>query len=89
MRGFHQLQPGREDIARLERFLFERAPLPGERPAWLSDREWGILVGRFIHRTTLRELGVTYGITGERVRQIELKALRKSRRWLRPDASSR
>ncbi len=51
--------------------------------AGLSDREAGILRYRFglagNRRTSLLEVSRTHGISKERVRQIERKALRKLR----------
>lgn len=47
--------------------------------AGLSAREHEIIAGRYLSETpqTLAELGHTLGISGERVRQIEIRALQK------------
>lgn len=47
--------------------------------ATLSEREQGVLSLRFEKRLTLEQCGKEYGITRERIRQIEAKALRKLR----------
>lgn len=45
----------------------------------LSEREREILFLRVIDGKTLREVGVAFGVTRERVRQLEAKAFRKLR----------
>jgi hypothetical protein len=46
----------------------------------LTEREHGVLIKRFRETMTLKEIGVFYGVTPERIRQIQAKALRKMRR---------
>ena len=54
----------------------------------LTDRKRDVLCRRFglftelPRRFTLAELGRQYLVTGERIRQIEAKALRKVRKWV-------
>ena len=45
----------------------------------LTDREEKILYERFVNQKTLREVGNIYNVTGDRIHQIEAKALRKLR----------
>ena len=47
--------------------------------ATLTEREQGVLACRFQRKLTLEQTGKEYGITRERIRQIEAKALRKLR----------
>jgi hypothetical protein len=47
--------------------------------ATLTERERGVLACRFQRKLTLEQCGKEYGVTRERVRQIEAKALRKLR----------
>ncbi len=47
--------------------------------ATLTEREQGVLMHRFQRKLTLQQCGKEYGITRERIRQIEAKALRKLR----------
>jgi hypothetical protein len=47
--------------------------------ATLTEREQGVLIHRFQRKLTLEQCGKEYGITRERIRQIEAKALRKLR----------
>lgn len=47
--------------------------------ATLTEREQGVLICRFQRKLTLEQTGKEYGITRERIRQIEAKALRKLR----------
>lgn len=51
----------------------------------LEKRERSIIIGRFLHEKalTLREIGSKYGLSRERIRQIEAGALLKIRRSLR------
>jgi DNA-directed RNA polymerase sigma subunit (sigma70/sigma32) len=48
---------------------------------WVSERDWQVLCLR-THGDTLDEVGQALGITRERVRQLETKALRRMRRGL-------
>jgi hypothetical protein len=43
----------------------------------LTDREIDVLIGRFMENKTLYAIGEQRGVTRERIRQIESKALRK------------
>ncbi len=47
--------------------------------ATLTEREQGVLIYRFQRKLTLEQCGKEYGVTRERIRQIEAKALRKLR----------
>ena len=47
--------------------------------ATLTEREQSVLMCRFQQKMTLEQCGKEYGITRERIRQIEAKALRKLR----------
>lgn len=47
--------------------------------ATLTEREQGVIALRFQRKMTLEQSGKEYGITRERVRQIEAKAIRKLR----------
>lgn len=47
--------------------------------ATLTEREQGVLMHRFQRKLTLEQCGKEYGVTRERIRQIEAKALRKLR----------
>lgn len=47
--------------------------------ATLSEREQGVLACRFQRKLTLEQTAKEYGVTRERIRQIEAKALRKLR----------
>ena len=55
--------------------------LPGieQALATLTEREVRVIQQRFEERKTLQDTGKTEGVTRERVRQIEAKALRKLR----------
>ena len=45
----------------------------------LSDREKDIIIKRFMCKLTYKEIGDLFGVTRERIRQVEAKALRKLR----------
>jgi RNA polymerase sigma factor (sigma-70 family) len=42
-------------------------------------RELDVIIGRYYHNMTLQSLADEYGVSPERIRQIEAKALRKFR----------
>ncbi len=58
----------------------------------LSGRDYKVIMMRFGFETgspmTLKEIGSIYGVTRERIRQIEAKALTKLRRRLKRDEKS-
>lgn len=54
-----------------------RVSLPLAKPDNLSDREWHVLIARYEGRASLERVGRLLGITRERVRQFEAKAMRK------------
>lgn len=62
-----------------------------EAMADLTDRERDVILSRHFadESLTLEELGGRYGVTRERIRQIEAKAMRKIERRLRSIQSSR
>lgn len=45
----------------------------------LTERERDIIIKRFVNKLTYKEAGDLYGVTRERIRQVEAKALRKLR----------
>ena len=47
---------------------------------WLDDREKEIVLRRIVNGKTLQQTGNKFGLTRERIRQIEANALRKLRR---------
>lgn len=49
----------------------------------LTEKEQDIMVMRFVDEMTLEEVGKEYGVTRERIRQIENKAIRKMIYWTR------
>lgn len=49
----------------------------------ISERESQVLIYRYRMNLTLEETGRKYGVTKERIRQIEERALRKLRSYLR------
>lgn len=54
-----------------------RVRLPVDRPDNLSEREWRVLVLRCEGCVSLERAGKIFGVTRERIRQIQAKALRK------------
>lgn len=46
---------------------------------WLSEKEREVVNFRIIDKLTLREIGEKYGVSGERIRQIQSKAFRRLR----------
>ena len=69
---------GREDMERMGELIIAKNVL-GEALNELSDREQDILRHRFVNQETYEEVGRQFGVTRERVRQIEAKALDKLR----------
>lgn len=61
-----------DDVATAERILAVRGALDA-----LSDRERDIVRRRHYDGETLDAIGETYGISGERVRQLEIRAIEK------------
>lgn len=53
-------------------------------PGLLNDRELYVLCAR-LEDVTMEELGRDLGVTRERIRQIEAKAVRKLKHWCRKD----
>lgn len=51
----------------------------------LTDREYKIIKMRFVEGLTYEKCGISYGVTRERIRQVEAKALRK---LIHPDRSA-
>lgn len=49
----------------------------------LTERQLDVLESRYFHKTSYREIGTEFGVTPERIRQIECKALRVIRDWIR------
>jgi sigma-70-like protein len=48
----------------------------------LSEREQDIVIGRGVYRETFRSLGRNWGVSIDRIRQVEAKALRRTRSYL-------
>jgi RNA polymerase primary sigma factor len=48
----------------------------------LPPKERQVIIGRFLEDQTLAEVGDKMGLTRERVRQIEIQAMKKLRRWM-------
>ena len=74
--------PGPEETVAMSETGDRRSALLADALQALSDRERAIVVGRWLsgRRVRLARLGDELGVTAERVRQIELAALRKIRR---------
>ena len=64
--------------------LQKRSALLGEAMSILNDREKQIIISRRLNDTpeTLEELSVKYGISRERIRQIEVRAYEKIRDYV-------
>lgn len=52
-------------------------------PELLKEQEKSVIEGRFIQKWTLEETGQSIGVTRERIRQVEAKALKKIFNYLR------
>lgn len=50
---------------------------------WLTEREREIIIAHRMNEYTLEEIGQWYGLTRERIRQIEFKAFEKLRRHIK------
>lgn len=74
--------PGPEERMSLAETGARRSALLMSALKVLNDRERAIVVGRWLsdRRVRLARLGDEFGVTAERVRQIEMAALRKIRR---------
>ncbi len=65
-------------------WIWNHLSLKAKAETPLSERERAILAARFGEpKKTLRVLGEEYGVTFERIRQIEIRSLRKMQRWER------
>lgn len=49
----------------------------------LTDREYRVLFERLWNKKTLKDIGLELGVTGDRVRQIQCRAIRKLRHPMR------
>jgi len=58
----------------------EKTRLLGESLGCLSEREQRVVVGRYVEELAYEELGQELGLTRERVRQIEMRALAQLRK---------
>ena len=63
----------------IENLEVDTESLLGEIKNILSEREYQILKERFWKNKTLNEIGISFNVTRERVRQFEFQALRKIR----------
>jgi RNA polymerase sigma factor (sigma-70 family) len=71
-----------QDPANHERTL-DRQWLVGTLLSKLDDRRRDVLVMHYVEEMTLEEIGDVYGVTKERVRQIERDAIRRVKYWAR------
>lgn len=71
-----------QDPADHERRLDQQA-LVGTLMGKLDDRRRDVLLMHYVEELTLDEIGQVYGITRERVRQIERDAIRRIKYWAR------
>ena len=78
--------PNPEDILLAEDARENRAELLRHAMAHLDRREKEIVTKRYLTErpATLAKLATLYGLTAERVRQIEVKAIAKLRQYIRP-----
>ena len=49
----------------------------------LTEKHHDVLFMRYVEDMTLEEIGKFYGVTSERIRQIELNAIRRIKYWAR------
>ena len=63
----------------IENLEVDAESLLGEIKNILSEREYQILKERFWKNKTLNEIGISFNVTRERIRQFEFQALRKIR----------
>ena len=63
----------------IENLKVDAESLLGEIKNILSEREYQILKERFWKNKTLNEIGISFNVTRERIRQFEFQALRKIR----------
>ena len=63
----------------IENLEVDTESLLGEIKNILSEREYQILKERFWKNKTLNEIGISFNVTRERIRQFEFQALRKIR----------
>lgn len=63
--------------------LLDRQALVGTLMGKLDDRRRDILIMHYVEELTLDEIGHIYGVTKERIRQIERDAIRRVKYWTR------
>lgn len=71
-----------QDPAEHERLL-DRQAVVATLLGKLDKRRRDILVMRYVDEMTLDEIGQVYGVTRERIRQIERDAIRRIKYWAR------
>lgn len=74
-----------QDPAEHERLLDQRV-IVGTLMGKLDDRRRDILIMHYVEELTLDEIGKVYGVTRERIRQIERDAIRRVKYWARDAA---